>query len=690
MDLAAQFSDQETAATINLSANKLDIDELLGEQKETPVANDAKPVEKKDADQKLRIELTALADEVVFKGASYKKLNVNASVENGTVTVRPFTIQTPGQGNVETFGILTKTNRGWTYDGNLAAGAGNLREMITAFTGNKLEGINQKGLKKFDVQSNITASAISGITTINLSNLKMLVDESNINGAITVKTENPISVSFKGSIDKFNYNNYSIAPTVKDAGTSGGLKGNKKLDFEWLRKLPVSADVTATIGQLTNKAETYTNIRIDGKARPGDIDFKEFSANLQTFSIGAIFNLNVDGQRPRFKIDANIDRLKLEDFTNTDKQQETAAGRTGGQWSEKVFNFSPLDQIDGSIKASVGSVSGDKINFGNVTMVGNLNNGTATISNFYSDVFGGSINMNGQLVISAVPSIKFVFAADNIDVAQAVNGLVTSWPISGRTSLNGSFASAGVHQKAMVNNLNGSTTINATNISVRGLDLASFGYNLLNMNDPMALVAVLKNVSGGDKSSSQMNSAGTVYAEKGILKTAGVQVQSDAAQGMVTGYIDLNKWYMDGDAKFNMAVADKKSPAFGIHMFGAPDALKKEYDTKDLEKYVAERGILSQNKIDLLKPGGLQNKLNDKLMKQLGIQKPAVSNPAPATTAPAAPAASTAPAANAAPTETIVQQPAAEQPQLTDKEKKRDAQKQLINQGIQQLFGGQR
>src|SRR5690606_30851305 len=134
--------------------------------------------------------------------------------------------------------------------------------------------------------------------------------------------------------------------------------------------------------------------------------------------------------------------------------------------------------------------------------------------------------------------------------------------------------------------------------------------------------------------------------------------------------------------------SDKKSPAFGVHLYGKPDALTKEYDTKELEKYIAERGIVSQNKIDLLKPGGLENKLNDKLMKQLGIQKPAAT--APATTSPEA--TPEAPAAtNPAPVmqiepEASAQPPADGQPQLTDKEKKREAQKQLINQGIQQLF----
>ena len=690
VSLAAQLGANDINATVNLALAKLDIDELLAAQKDaTKPEASASPADanNKEAPTKIHAEINAGSEQLIYKTAVYKKLSVIATVDDDTITLRPFSIQTPGQGSVESFGVLSKTTRGWDFDGNVAANAANLREMVTAITGNKLDNINPKGLKNFDIQTNVTASITSAVNTINLSGMKMVLDESNINGAVTVKTEKPTAISFKGSIDKLNLNNYSSNKVEAQEGTSGGLKGNKKLDFEWLKTLPVNADITATIGSVTNKDKTYTSIRIDGTAKPGDINFKEFSANLQTFSVGAIVSLNVNGQRPKFNVDANIDKIKLSDLTKTPAQPAATAApaAAGGKWSESVFNFSPMDQVDGSIRAKIGSIAGNKLTFSNVSVTGRLIGGEAHLDNFYSDVLGGSINMNGELIMSAVPSIKVNVSAENIDLAAAAQGLFTSWPISGRTSLNGSFTSAGVHQKAMVDNLNGNASVNATNINVRGLDLASFGYNIVNTNDPLAIVALLKNVSGGSKTT-QMNSVGTIFAEKGVLKTTGMQVQSDAAQGTVSGYMDLAKWYMDADAKFNMAStgSDKKSPAFGVHLYGSPDALKKEYDTKELEKYIGEKGILSQKKIDLLKPGGLENKINDKLMKQLGIKAPAAVAPAPDALVPAPTSAAPAPAAvvpaAAAPD-------AAAQPEPTDKQKLKDAKKQLLNQGLQQLLG---
>jgi len=306
-----------------------------------------------------------------------------------------------------------------------------------------------------------------------------------------------------------------------------------------------------------------------------------------------------------------------------------------------------------------------------------LNQSVAMLDKFSANVFDGAIVMSGQLNITAVPAIKLSLNAENIDVGKAANGLVTPWPISGVTSVNGNFTSAGVHQKAMIDNLNGNAAINATNITVRGLDLASYAYNIANLSDPLAVVSLLKSVSGGNKST-QMDSVGSIHAENGVLSTQGLQLKSDSANGFVKGKLDLPKWYMDADASFNLAVSDtKKTPAFGVHIFGAPDALKKEYDTKELEKYTSEKGIMSEKTQQLLKPGGLQNQLNEKLMKKLGVKSPAEATPAPATDATPSSNGSSS-QNNSAPTETVTEPAPATQ--------KQDVKQELLNQGLKQLF----
>lgn len=698
-ELAAQLGEHETAASVNIALTKLNLDEILAKKAAADdTGEDEKPASKKGL-SRTKAEIVATAGVVTYKNVNYKNLNTKVSIDGDNIALRPFSMETPGNGSIETFGILSKSARGWNYDGNIVAGSSNIREMV-AGAGVKLDNMNPNSLKKFNITADLNA-AIEKTVAINLANMKLQLDESNINGAFSVRTEKPTGISFKGTIDKINLDNYATKPPAPDAGTSGGLKGNKKLDFGWLKNLPVNANVNASIGELVESGKKYSNIRLNGTAKPGEIKMKEVSGVMGDLSVGALVELSVMGERPRFNIDANVDTIRLTQITKTEQQAETAAAKKGGQWSEKVFNFSPLDQLDGSIRAHVNSIQGDNMEFSNASLSGRLLNGAVIIEKFSGNVFGGSVSANGQLNIAAVPSMTLKFSADNIDVSAASRGLVTQWPISGRTGINANFTSSGVHQKSMIENLNGDAAINATNISVRGLDIASLAYNIANISDPLAVVTLLKNVSGGNKTT-QMNSVGTIYAEKGVLKTQGLNIAADSAQGVVKGYVDLPKWYMDGDAKFNMAVgsADKKSPAFGVHLFGPPDNLQKEYDTKELEKYSAEKGLLSQKNIDLLKPGGIENKLNEKLMKQLGIKQPAASTPAtaPATTTPAttpavvpatAPATTPEATAPAAQPQAAAPAPAATtaEPQLSDKEKKKQDRKQMINQGIQSLFG---
>lgn len=664
--MAVQLSDNIIAANVAVGLDKLNLDELMATAaKKGSAASDAGSKNKSTA--KIKAEIALKAAQLIYKAAEYKNLNLTATIDGDNIALRPFAIQTPGQGNVETYGILSKNSRGWDYDGTLTSNAKDLRGLLYAF-GTKLDKVNPKGLKSYDVQGKITVST-GEVNKINLSEMKLKLDQSNIDGSFSVLTQKPPKVFFKGSVDKINIDNYAN-PAPADAGTSGAIKGNKKLDFGWLKNLPVEAELGANIGQIIYSGKTHSNIHVIGNIKPNYIDFKEISGVFNNFSVGALLNLNVAGARPQFNVNANMDVVKLADVTKT-KSGAAAKTSGGGKWSEEVFNFSPLDQLDGNFNAKVNSIIGDKITFSNVSLNGKLNGGTAILEKFYANVFDGSIQLDGQLNISAVPSIKVNLSADNINVGKAANGLVTNWPISGQTSVNGNFTSAGVHQKAMIDNLNGNAAINATNISVRGLDLASYAYNVANLNDPLAVVTLLKSVSGGNKTT-QMNSVGSIYAEKGVLSTQGLNLKSDSANGFIKGSLDLPKWYMDSDATFNLAVSDaKKTPSFGVHLFGPPDALKKEYDTKDLEKYTAEKGLISEKTQQLLKPSGLENKLNEKLMKKLGVKPPVEAAPAPAPAEPAPAEGAVQPAPEAAP---------AQQP-------KQDIKQEMLNQGLKQLFG---
>jgi hypothetical protein len=182
---------------------------------------------------------------------------------------------------------------------------------------------------------------------------------------------------------------------------------------------------------------------------------------------------------------------------------------------------------------------------------------------------------------------------------------------------------------------------------------------------------------------------GKVDTQKGIMKTTGtgIEIVTRSGNGTYNATVDLPKWNLDSNAVFKLVMPDQKTrPSLGISIYGPLNQLTKEFDTKEVEQYVADRlskGLIKNNVIsdkyqDVLKPGGLQNTINQKLMDKLGIKQPQT---APAPTAPAAPNAAPANDNNAVTVEPLAPaQPQPAQPQLTPEQ-------QLLEQGLKGLFG---
>lgn len=263
-----------------------------------------------------------------------------------------------------------------------------------------------------------------------------------------------------------------------------------------------------------------------------------------------------------------------------------AAG-PGERWSRAPIDLSVLQGFDAELKLAAASLTFQDYPFIQPRLSLNLSDGTAKIEELTGQLFQGSVRLEAEVASRPVPAVAMTVKLTDADVNTALRTALGLDNLSGTLSFDGDFRARGASERGLVRSLAGTANFTASDGVIRGFDMQSFSDRLGELNQSADYVDLLaRSFSGGETAMSAAR--GSWQVENGVARTEDTRADLDAAEGTMTGTIDLANWRMDLRAVLRLT-EHRNAPDLGVHMVGPLDTPRYDLKTRELEQWLAAR-----------------------------------------------------------------------------------------------------
>lgn len=501
------------------------------------------------------------------------------------------------------------------------------------------------------------------------------------------------NVAAKGQADKlaFDAKLSALQGQVEASGTMTGL-----LDTPGFSNLTIGANHPNFVQAMRIVNPAFSGgpglerpFSFNAKAvKSGDVyDLPEFMANLGPTAVSGSLKVAM-GDKNSISGAITTGTIPLDSLLGAKSYAKgasagggNAAQSSGEKWSRETIDtpWMQTTNIDLDLKAQAITYGG--WNFTQPSTKVTLKDGTLTVADLKSGLFGGNASLSAKVQDPADAkqpmSISVQSKMTNVALEQLAFAMSGSNRLkaTGDVNLDLDVATTGLSSYALVSALKGKANLNGTDVIFKGFDLAQLALAFVDTGKPMdRLNSIVSGAtSGGETRFDTVKGAYDINA--GIANITSMSMDGPAATIASTGNVNLPAWTIDtnhkvtlkqakdmADGTFNVAIKGPLSNpgnTFGRGLFN--DVITRRAQEKVQEKVM--------EKLDDV----IGDKLGDKL-QGLGIlpkkQAPApASTPVPAPTAtpdaaapeaqPAAPAAAE-PAPAAAPVEQQQKDPQAQ------------------------------
>jgi|GEM_PF-6483277 len=594
-------------------------------------ANDNTPTSRKKLDKsELDILLYLNAKKLTHGKHVLNNLQLDAEYKNQDITIKPLEFELPGGTLVDIYGIIIGHDNRPRFEGSIVADSKDITTLLTSLD------IDAGNIKQVGNNLKFSADGVADANSAALTKLRANIGKTVINGTAGYAYKGTKKVQLNLNINQLNLDKLKVnTPQDTASNATPNNHPKKQIDLTWLDNLPIDFDVKTKISRLTTGGINFNNFKLDSKVSRGELKIAQIYASSKPITFAGVANIKSNnGGRPNIAASFNLGNINTANFKGNSKTtSSTNSGSSNKQkWSNKAFSFKPLDEFDGSFKINAKSLQNGNLRFDNLNSVIALKNGQIDIKNISAILFGGKFDGKGQLNIYGIPSTGFSYNISNLSLQKMLTNMANNSALSGVANIAGNFSSNGVNEADMIKNLNGTTNIAASNLTVRGMDLHSFSRRFSSARqifDIPSLLNVLTSSSGRTRLDTV---TGTIHTKNGIMSTTGIKSKLDIAHGVSTGSVDLPNWQIDVKNKFNISLPNQsEKPGIGIDIKGNLDSFKTIYNTSEIEKYLASKGtkkilkyidrkgILNSDKI----PSNIKDKLPAGLEQGLeqGLQK---------------------------------------------------------------------
>ncbi len=298
-------------------------------------------------------------------------------------------------------------------------------------------------------------------------------------------------------------------------------------------------------------------------------------ANMAGSPVTGAVSFDTGASKPTLKADLTFDNLKIQSAGGGSKAVQS--GSRGSKWSSEPIDSAWMNAMNADIKINANSIVYEGWDLQKPIIDLALNDGTLSIRQFESALFGGRMAMDGSVTAGAgnigFSSVKANTKFNNVsfaDLTSAMTGGTDLLRGEGDINMNAAIATAGNSQAALVGALSGDGTMNGKNIVLDGFDLTRFAEALSDENKPAdTLQGLWKGVNtGGSTRFDAMDGAFSI--SRGIVTINKLNLTGQQANLATTGTVNLPTWMLDSAHTITL-VQKPDVPPFTMKIAGPLD-----------------------------------------------------------------------------------------------------------------------
>ncbi len=537
---------KQSNVKFNLSADKLDLNKLVGTQKSTKASAPA------TAPPNLSALKTVLAQGNINIASllydKYKISNLAATIkaDGKTLQVSPLSLKLDDSQIKGSFGISQFERALYSFDIDIdqldadkyaSAGSSAPAKESKPADLSALKALNANGslrignLKYGKTRaSNIKIELKADGQKLEVNPLSAKVDDSQISGRVGIAQFSNPTYLFDLEIDKLDANRYvtPAAPAKESSASKGGP------DLTGLKSL--RADGQLKIGALSYDKINIAGLRVGLKADGQKLNVAPFQARVDESNIDASFGVS-RFDAPVYSFKVNIDKLDADKYITKGSSKSADAGDT-------PIDLSALKTLNATGAARIGWLKLANIKTSNVALDLKAEGGQVALSPFAANLYEGSMNGSLNVDARATPSITFKEEMKSVAVGQLMVDAINNDMLEGKGTVSVDVKTQGDTVNALKKALSGSAALSLADGAVKGMDIAG---TIRDMKSKLNVFKDKSSVDGDKKKKTDFSELTATFTIKN-----GVAHNEDLA--MKAPILRLAK----GDSKGDIDIANQK------------------------------------------------------------------------------------------------------------------------------------
>ena len=455
----------------NLSADKLDLNKLLGKSS-APAKSNNKPADM-SALKNMTLDGKLNIGSLVYDKYHVSGLNVGIKADGDKLALSGLNVKVDDsqiKGNV---GISHFAKPLYTFDLDIdnvdvdkyvtptPARAEPAKPLdLSALKAINADGSIRIGNLKYGKTkaSNVNIKLNADGEKLSLNPLSAKVDDSQIKGSFGIAQFAKPKFLFDLDIDQLDANKYVSAKSDKSAqegsqGNSGELSGLKTF----------LADGDLRIGSLKYDKYQISNLKAGLKADGQKLSLNPLIAKVDDSQINA--NLGISQfSNPAYNFDIKIDKLDADKYIT----KSNGAKSTG----DTPIDLSALKKLNATGEANIGWLKLANVKTENVRLGLKAGDGIATLSPFSANLYNGSMSGTLRVDARATPSIAFKQNMKGVSVGPLMVDAIKNDMLSGTGTVNVDVTTQGNTVGTLKKGLMGNASLNLADGALKGVDIA--------------------------------------------------------------------------------------------------------------------------------------------------------------------------------------------------------------------------
>ena len=231
--------------------------------------------------------------------------DASANLKQQTASIKNLSLKGLGldlTGNM----AVSELDKEANFNGNLSIAPFDLRAFLKQLNQPVPKTADSKVLQKFSLNSDLSGSKNS----IRLNNLNMILDDSELQGDISIDNFAKPAIQFGIGINGINVDRYLPPESKPKATPETAAAGAAELPLETLRNLNINGDLV--IGDFVYSNIKMKDVKLSLKAKDGKLQFSPARADLYEGSYSGDVSLDATGKQPKLNMKTQFQDILVE------------------------------------------------------------------------------------------------------------------------------------------------------------------------------------------------------------------------------------------------------------------------------------------------------------------------------------------------------------------------------------------